>query len=243
MSTGAAASPLVPTIRVLLADDQELVRTGFAMILSVEADIDVVGEAIDGADAVRQVARLHPDVVLMDVQMPGTDGVAATEQVVAEHPQTRVLILTTFDDDDYLFAALDAGASGFLLKNCPPDDLVAAIRLAADGHALLAPEVTRRVIARSTQRDHTGRPATSDPRLGDLTERELEVLVAMARGLSNQEIATDLVVSAATVKSHVSRVLTKLGVRDRVQAVITAYKSGLLDQGHSRGGSGPSSPA
>ena len=137
-----------PTISVLLADDQALVRAGFRMILAVETDIEVVGEAVDGADAVRQVAALSPDVVLMDVQMPGTDGIAATEQVVAGHPGARVLILTTFDDDDYLFAALRAGASGFLLKNCPPDDLVQAIRLASEGHALLAPEVTARVIER-----------------------------------------------------------------------------------------------
>ncbi|CAB4684612.1 MAG: response regulator [Actinobacteria bacterium] len=218
-------------MRVLLADDQALIRAGFRMILAVEDDIEVVGEAVDGADAVRQVADLQPDVVLMDVQMPGVDGIAATEQVLAGHPETRVLILTTFDDDDYLFAALRAGASGFLLKNCPPEDLVQAIRLTHDGLALLAPEVTQRVIARSTS--HAAR--TPDPRLDQLTERELDVLTAMARGLSNAEIADDLVVSGATVKTHVSRVLMKLGARDRVQAVIAAYESGLMDGPHPQG--------
>ena len=211
---------------VLLVDDQELVRAGFSMILEVEPDIDVVGEARDGDEAVRQVAALEPDVVLMDVQMPGTDGIEATEVVAREHPGSRVLILTTFDDDAYLFAALKAGASGFLLKNCPPDDLVQAIRLAAEGHALLAPEVTQRVIERST----AGRATRDDVRLSELTERERDVLTAMARGLSNAEIAADLFVSGATVKSHVSRILTKLGARDRVQAVIAAHESGLMDQ-------------
>ncbi len=210
---------------VLLVDDQELVRAGFSMILEVEPDIEVVGEARDGDEAVRQVAALRPDVVLMDVQMPGTDGIAATDVVARTHPDSRVLILTTFDDDEYLFAALKAGASGFLLKNCPPDDLVQAIRLAAEGHALLAPEVTQRVIERST----VGHDRQSDPRLDELTERERDVLVAMARGRSNAEIASDLFVSGATVKSHVSRILTKLGARDRVQAVIAAHESGLMD--------------
>ncbi|MDO9457879.1 response regulator transcription factor [Nocardioides sp.] len=221
------APPTDPArVRVVIADDQELIRAGFRMILSVEPDLEVVGEAADGAEAVRVVADLRPDVVLMDVQMPGTDGIAATEAIAAAHDDVAVLILTTFDDDDYLFSALRAGAAGFLLKNCPPDDLVAAIRQAAQGHALLAPEVTRRVIARST----AGRtPPTPDPRIADLTDRERDVLVAMARGLSNAEIADELVVGAATVKSHVSHVLTKLGVRDRVQAVITAYESGLMD--------------
>ncbi len=210
---------------VLLVDDQELVRVGFSMILEVEPDIEVVGEARDGAEAVQQVADLKPDVVLMDVQMPGTDGISATDLIKSDHPGSRILILTTFDDDDYLFAALKAGASGFLLKNCPPEDLVQAIRLAAEGHALLAPEVTQRVIERST----AGHDRREDTRLGDLTERERDVLVAMARGMSNAEIAADLFVSGATVKSHVSRILTKLGARDRVQAVIAAHESGLMD--------------
>lgn len=213
-------------IGVLLVDDQELIRAGFAMILEVETDIEVLGEARDGAEALRQVDALRPDVVLMDVQMPGTDGIAATEQVVQRHPDVRVLILTTFDDDDYLFAALTAGASGFLLKNCPPDDLVAAIRMAAQGHALLAPEVTQRVIARSTGRGARGQAHD----LSELTDRERDVLRALGRGLSNAEIAQEMFVSNATVKSHVSRILTKLGARDRVQAVIVAFESGLMDE-------------
>lgn len=212
------------TTRVLVVDDQELVRTGFAMILGSEPDIEVVGDASDGDLALAAVAEHQPDVVLMDVQMPRLDGISATRQVVAEHPDTRVLILTTFDDDDYLFSALDAGASGFLLKNCPPDDLVAAIRVVARGHSLLAPEVTQRVISRSTAR------VREAPGLDELTERERDVLVQMARGRSNGEIARGLFVSEATVKTHVSRVLAKLDVRDRVQAVIVAHESGLMDE-------------
>ncbi|GAA2070882.1 response regulator transcription factor [Aeromicrobium halocynthiae] len=208
---------------VLLVDDQELIRKGFAMILDVEDDIVVVGEARDGADAVRKVAQLAPDVVLMDVQMPDMDGIAATERIVAEHPATRVVILTTFDDDEYLFASLEAGASGFLLKNCPPDELVQAI--GREGHSLLAPEVTQRVIERSTSRA----PRERDPRLETLTDRERDVLVAMARGQSNAEIAAGLFVSSATVKSHVSSILAKVQARDRVQAVILAHESGLMD--------------
>lgn len=210
---------------VLLVDDQELIRKGFAMILDVEDDIEVVGEARDGAEAVRKVAQLAPDVVLMDVQMPDMDGIAATERIVADHPATRVVILTTFDDDEYLFAALEAGASGFLLKNCPPDELVQAIGRAAQGHSLLAPEVTQRVIERSTARG----PRERDPRLETLTERERDVLVAMAKGQSNAEIAAGLFVSNATVKSHVSSILAKVQARDRVQAVILAHESGLMD--------------
>jgi DNA-binding NarL/FixJ family response regulator len=213
----------VPPTRVLIADDHELVRTGFTMILNSEDDIEVVGQACDGEDAVAQVAALAPDVVLMDVQMPVMDGIEATGRITAM-AATRVLILTTFDDDDYLFAALQAGASGFLLKNCPPEDLVSAIRVVAQGHSLLAPEVTHRVIARSTRRG----AARDDGRLEELTERERSVLVEMARGLSNSEIAGVLFVSEATVKSHVSRVLNKLTVRDRVQAVIVAHESGLM---------------
>ena len=209
---------------VLLVDDQDLIRTGFTMILDAEDDIDVVGEARDGAEALQQVATLLPDVVLMDVQMPGVDGIEATRSIVEAHPDTRVVILTTFDDDQYLFDALNAGASGFLLKNCPADDLVNAIRLAAGGHSLLAPEVTERVIARSARGART-----ADPRLDQLTERERDVLVAMAQGLSNAEIAASLFVSPATVKSHVSHVLAKLDARDRVQAVIRAYESGLMN--------------
>lgn len=214
-----------PGVRVVLVDDQELIRTGFRMILSVEPGIEVVGEAADGEAGVRLVAEQAPDVALMDVQMPGLDGIAATERVVAGHPGTAVLILTTFDDDEYLFSALRAGAAGFLLKNCPPEDLVHAIRTVAEGHSLLAPEVTQRVIARSTARAAT----TRDPRLDTLTERERDVLAAMARGMSNAEIAAEMYLSSATVKSHVSRILTKIDVRDRVQAVIAAYESGLVD--------------
>lgn len=213
------------SVSVLIADDHELVRTGFAMILGSEPDLTVVGVACDGSDAVRRAADLRPDVVLMDVQMPVTDGIDATRQIIEADPGCRVLILTTFDDDDYLFAALHAGASGFLLKNCPPEDLVAAIRVVAQGHSLLAPEVTQRVIARSTSLGESRR----DPALDELTEREHDVLVAMSHGLSNGEIAGSLFVSEATVKSHVSRVLTKLGVRDRVQAVIVAHESGLMN--------------
>lgn len=219
MTSDSTAAP----IRVVLVDDQEIIRAGFRMILGAEPDLAVVGEAADGQEGLEVVRSTAPDVVLMDVRMPRLSGIAATEELVADGSPARVLILTTFDDDEYVFAALDAGASGFLLKNCPADDLVRAIRLAAGGHALFAPEVTRRVIARSTN----GPEPVVDPRLAELTERERDVLVLMARGLSNKEIAEDLVVSPTTVKSHVSRVLTKLDARDRVQAVIVAHRSGL----------------
>ncbi len=212
------------TIQVMLVDDQELIRSGFAMILGAEDDITIVGEAANGVEAVQGVDELAPDVICMDVQMPQMDGIEATRRIVAAHPDARVLILTTFDDDAYLFEALQAGAGGFLLKNCPPDDLVAAIRTVAAGHALLAPEVTQRVIARSTERSRTVHPG-----LADLTERETAVLQSMARGSSNAEIAGQMYVSEATIKSHVSHILSKLQVRDRVQAVIAAHESGLMD--------------
>ncbi len=215
------------TVRVLLVDDQDLVRAGFGMILGVEPDLQVVGEAADGAGAVRAARELAPDVVLMDVQMPGTDGLTATREVVAT-TDSAVVILTTFDRDDYLFAALEAGASGFLLKNAVPEDLVAAVRLVAAGEALLAPAVTRRVIERFAQRP--GRAARPDL-LAALTEREREVLTLVARGESNAEIAERLVLGEATVKTHVSRVLAKLGLRDRVQAVVHAYETGLVQPG------------
>ncbi len=215
------------TVRVLLVDDQDLVRAGFGMILGVEPDLQVVGEAADGAGAVRAARELAPDVVLMDVQMPGTDGLTATREVVAT-TDSAVVILTTFDRDDYLFAALEAGASGFLLKNAVPEDLVAAVRLVAAGEALLAPAVTRRVSERFAQRP--GRAARPDL-LAGLTEREREVLTLVARGESNTEIAQRLVLGEATVKTHVSRVLAKLGLRDRVQAVVHAYETGLVQPG------------
>ena len=216
-------------IRVLLADDQQLVRSGFRLILSMEDDISVVGEASDGADAIAKVRELRPDVVLMDVQMPGTDGIEATRQVVADG-HAKVIILTTFDRDDYLFDALAAGASGFLLKNADPDSLADAVRAAADGHALLAPEVTMRVIGRVT-RDET--PATAplpDPpaELALLTTREREVLLLVGEGLSNNEIARRLFLTEATVKTHVSACLAKLQLRDRVQAVVLIHRHGLL---------------
>lgn len=211
-------------IRVLLVDDQPLLLSGFTTILSTETDIEVVGQATDGAQAVDAVRRLVPEIVLMDVQMPVMDGIEATAVIVAEST-AKVVILTTFDRDDYLFDALRAGASGFLLKNAAADDLVDAIRAVAGGHALLAPEVTRRVISRMSAPAprHTGSAV-----LARLTERERDVLTRLARGLSNAEIAADLWVSEATVKTHVSNVLAKLGVRDRVQAVIAAFEAGLV---------------
>lgn len=210
-------------IRVLLTDDQQLVRTGFRMILSVAEDVEVVGEATNGAEAVAQVAELAPDVVLMDVQMPVMDGIEATRQIAH---QTRVVILTTFDRDDYLFDALAAGAAGFLLKNAGPEMLLEAVRIAAQGHALLSPEVTTRVIAQMTTRPPADLPSGN---LGaKLTDRETDVLVALARGLSNAEIAAELFVGESTVKTHVSNLLAKLGLRDRVQAVAWAYQNHLM---------------
>jgi DNA-binding NarL/FixJ family response regulator len=220
---------VTPALRVVLVDDQDLVRTGFRLILSVEDDIEVVGEAADGDSAVELVDRLRPDVVLMDVQMPGTDGVRATERIVRAG-DAAVVMLTTFDRDDYLFDALQAGASGFLLKNARPEELVAAVRTAAAGQALLAPEATRRVIARFT--GSSGAVYRPDL-LAGLTDREREVLEAVARGHTNAEIAGQLHLGEATVKTHVSRVLAKLGVRDRVQAVVLAYESGLVTPGGS----------
>ncbi|OLT17953.1 DNA-binding response regulator [Serinicoccus sp. CUA-874] len=222
-------------LRVLLVDDQPLLLQGFSMILSTEPDVEVVGRAGNGLEAVASVAAYRPDVVLMDVQMPVLDGIEATRRIVAEHPEVKVVILTTFDRDDYLFDALEAGASGFLLKNAEADDLVDAVRAAAEGHALLAPEVTMRVISRMATGD--GPPAALDPTpadgeaLPELTGREREVLRMMARGLSNAEIAAEAFVSEATVKTHVSNVLAKLVVRDRVQAVIAAYEAGLVRPG------------
>ena len=214
-------------IRVLIADDQALMRTGFRMILDAQDDIEVVGEAIDGADAIRRFEALSPDVVVMDVRMPTMDGIEATRRLSALERPARVLILTTFDLDDYVYEALRAGASGFLLKDRPPEELVAAVRVIAAGEALLAPSVTRRLIEEFARRA----PTASRAELDDLTEREREVLVLMARGLSNAEIARTLFVAETTVKTHVGRVLHKLGLRDRAQAVVLAYESGLVQPG------------
>ena len=214
-------------IRVLIADDQALMRTGFRMILDAQDDIEVVGEAIDGADAVRGFERLAPDVVVMDVRMPTMDGIEATRRLSALDRPARVLILTTFDLDEYVYEALRAGASGFLLKDRPPEELVAAVRVIASGEALLAPSITRRLIEEFARRA----PAVEPTGLEQLTEREREVLVLMARGLSNAEIARALFVAETTVKTHVGRVLHKLGLRDRAQAVVLAYESGLVQPG------------
>jgi DNA-binding NarL/FixJ family response regulator len=244
-------------LRVLLVDDQHLVRAGFAMMLSVEDDLDVVGEAADGSQAVQRARALRPDVILMDVQMPVMDGIEATRRVVAEN-LGRVVILTTFDRDDYLFDALDAGASGFLIKNADPDQLIDAVRAAGHGHALLAPEVTLRVIERMTRATRptpqqlpgpspAGTAGGEDPRLQRLTAREREVLVLIGQGLSNAEIAAALVLGEATVKTHVSNCLAKLHVRDRVQAVVIAHESGLIPRKERPGGGGtgsrPGSPS
>jgi DNA-binding NarL/FixJ family response regulator len=215
------------TIRVLLADDQELVRAGFRMILETQADIQVVGEAADGVEAVAATRRLQPDVVLMDIRMPNLDGLQATNQIVAAGSGSRVVILTTFDLDEYVYEALAAGASGFLLKNAPPEQLISAVRVVAAGDGLLAPSITRRVIEQFTR---LPRPGGTDALVG-LTAREREVLKLVARGLSNAEIAVQLVVSDATVKSHVAHLLAKLQLRDRVQAVVLAYESGLVRPG------------
>jgi DNA-binding NarL/FixJ family response regulator len=213
------------TIRVLVVDDEELVRTGLRLILDAEPDLEVVGAAADGDAAVREVRRLSPDVVLMDIRMPGTDGLAATRRLlVDERADCRVVVLTTFDVDEHVYAALQAGASGFLLKDVPAEQLAHAIRVVARGDALLAPSVTRRLIA------SFGRPAREPvrpPGLAELTAREEEVLRLLAEGLSNAEIAARLFVGEATVKTHVARVLMKLGVRDRVGAVVVAFRAGL----------------
>jgi DNA-binding NarL/FixJ family response regulator len=215
------------TIRVLLADDQELVRAGFRMILETQADIEVVGEAGDGVEAVAATRRLRPDVVLMDIRMPNLDGLQATKQVMATGSRSRVLILTTFDLDEYVYQALAAGASGFLLKNAPPEQLIDAVRVVAAGDALLSPAITRRVIEQFTWLP----PPGGTDVLAGLTDREREVLKLVARGMSNAEIAAELFVSDATVKSHVAHLLAKLQLRDRVQAVVLAYESGLVRPG------------
>ena len=216
-------------IRVLLFDDQAMVRAGFRLILSAEADVEVVGEAADGADALASARRLRPDVTLMDIRMPGLDGISATRRLTREDPPvTRVLVLTTFDVDAHVYDALRAGASGFLLKDAAPEDLVEAIRVVAAGGALLDPAVTRRVIEEFARVPVPGPPPRE---LAALTDREVEVLHHVAAGLSNAEIAATLVVSEATVKTHVARLLAKLGLRDRVQAVVFAYEHGLIRPG------------
>jgi DNA-binding NarL/FixJ family response regulator len=220
-------------ISVLLADDQPLLRRGFRMILEAEDGLTVVGEAGDGAEAVELARRCQPDVVLMDIRMPGTDGIEATRQITAGGPGVRVLVLTTFDVDEYAFGALRAGASGFLLKDVRPGELVAAVRTVASGDAVVAPRVTRRLLEEYAQvLPVSGAQRTSRyPQLSALTEREREVLAIVAQGLSNTEIAAALHVSEATVKSHVGRILAKLGLRDRVQIVVLAYESGLVRPG------------
>jgi DNA-binding NarL/FixJ family response regulator len=222
------------TVRVLLADDQELIRRGFRMILEEQAEITVVGEAADGDEAVRLTRELHPDVVLMDVRMPGTDGIDATRRIVAESPEARVLVLTTYDLDEYAFSALRYGASGFLLKDARPAELADAIRAVASGDAVVAPSVTRRLLDAFAGQlpDLRGRAGEPEPPgLDLLTEREREVLVQVAGGLSNREVAAALFVTEATVKSHLSRILSKLGLRDRAQAVVFAYQVGLVHPG------------
>ena len=217
------------TIRVLLADDQALLRMGFRLVLDAEEDLEVVGEAADGQAAVTMTDALQPDVVLMDVRMPRLNGIEATERIIAQHPECRVLILTTFDLDEYAFSGLRAGASGFLLKDTPPGELVHAIRTVAHGDAVVSPRVTRRMLELFGRR-LPGPTTAADPagRLAALTAREREVLVLVAEGLSNAEIAARLVVSEATVKTHVGKVLAKLDLRDRVQAVVLAYETGLV---------------
>ena len=219
-------------IRVLIADDQSLVRTGFKMILDAQSGIEVIGEAGDGAAALTMARTLRPDVVLMDVRMPGTDGITATGQITAELPGTRILILTTFDLDDYVHAGLRAGASGFLLKDVPAPDLVAAIRTVAAGDAVLSPSTTRRLIERFVPLLPTQAATTTDA-LAELTNREREVFALVAQGRSNREIADALFLSEGTVKIHVSRLLGKLGLRDRVHAVILAYEAGIRVPGDS----------
>jgi DNA-binding NarL/FixJ family response regulator len=215
---------------VLIADDQALVRVGLRKILEAEPETTVVGEAADGEDAVAAVLRLRPDVVLMDIRMPVLDGIEATRRITASQPATHVLILTTFGLDGYVYDALRAGASGFMLKDAPPEEIAAAVRIVAGGEALLAPAVTRTVIEEFARREPT--PASSPPAaLSELTSREREVLDLLARGLSNPEICQRLVISEATAKTHVARILQKLGLRDRVQVVIYAYENGLVERG------------
>jgi DNA-binding NarL/FixJ family response regulator len=223
--TGSAS-----TIRVLIADDQALVRDGFGMILDAQPDIEVVGAAADGSEAIEQARALRPDVVLMDIRMPGVDGIEATRRLLADGDRApRVLMLTTFDENEYVYEAMKAGASGFLLKDVRREELVNAVRVIAAGEAMLAPALTRRLIEDFVRRPPPG--AAPSGALAELTERESEVLRLVARGLSNGEIASELVVSEATVKTHVARILSKLGLRDRIQVVVLAYESGFVQPG------------
>jgi DNA-binding NarL/FixJ family response regulator len=218
------------TIRTLIADDQEMVREGFSVLLNAQPDIDVVGQAVDGADAVEKVTELRPDVVLMDVRMPVLDGLEATRRILDDpDATTKVLVLTTFDLDEYVYEALQLGASGFLLKDASASQLAEAVRIVASGDALLAPSITKRLISEFSRMGPPRPPKVS--RLDDLTERETEVLALIAQGLSNGEIATELVVAEQTVKTHVGRILVKLGLRDRTQAAIFAFQSGLVSPG------------
>ena len=221
------------TVRVLVADDQALVRAGFVALLAAQDDVDVVGEASDGEQAVELAQRLRPDVVLMDIRMPGLDGLAATRRIAAapELAEVRIVVLTTFELDEYVFEALRSGASGFLVKHTEPSDLVRAVRAVAAGEALLSPSVTRRLIAEYAARARPAPDSRTAAALGALTEREREVLALVAQGLSNEEIAERLVLSRATARTHVSRVLAKVGARDRTQLVVLAYESGLVRPG------------
>ncbi|MFF9174407.1 response regulator [Streptomyces sp. NPDC014793] len=221
MTSGADA------IRVLIADDQQMVRQGFTVLLDTKPGIQVVGQAVHGLDAIAKVRELTPDVVLMDIRMPELGGIEATRRITTDHPHIRVLVLTTFDLDEYVYQALRAGASGFLLKDASAEQLAEAVRVVAAGDALLAPGITRRLIAEFSRLDGTPRPPLMR-RVGDLTERETEVLTLIAQGLSNAEIAGRLVVAEQTVKTHVGRILVKLGLRDRTQAAVFAYESGLV---------------
>jgi DNA-binding NarL/FixJ family response regulator len=215
------------TTRILIADDQALVRGGLRMILDAQPDLEVVGEAVDGREALQQARELSPDLVLMDVRMPELDGLETTRRLLDRDPSPKVVVLTTFDLDDYVYEAIRAGASGFLLKSAPPQQLIAGIRTVMAGDALLAPEITRRLLDRFVARPP--RPTGIPPEFADLSERELEVLRLIADGRSNAEIAVDLYISEATVKTHVTHILTKLRLRDRVQAVALAYRTGLMD--------------
>ncbi|KQW00715.1 response regulator transcription factor [Streptomyces sp. Root369] len=222
MTSGTSGS-----IRVLIADDQQMVRQGFSVLLGAQPGIEVIGQAVDGLDAIAKVAELGPDVVLMDIRMPELGGIEATRRITCERPEIRVLVLTTFDLDEYVYEALRAGASGFLLKDASAEQLAEAVRVVAAGDALLAPGITRRLLAEFSRLDNRPRSPLKS-RVGELTERETEVLALIAQGLSNAEIAERLVVAEQTVKTHVGRILVKLGLRDRTQAAVFAYESGLV---------------